>query len=395
MAVGSFATVVAEALAARARELTLTWLEEVGRRGANHGELSSTAAREDTLTGHVPELVRGIAATLADPPARGATAVVEHELSRLVRLRRAQGHPLGGVLFELGVLQDVMLGALLGEVSAQGRERVPAEAVLGLFTRFNQTGRLMSEVALRLFEQDVQARRQLRASLLGTFARTVTHELRNRVNAARLSLSVYRLAPEERQEELLQVLDESLRQLEDAVGDVFSVALAQARELPAEGRLQPLSELLDHLRQDFADLALAGGIEVRVATPIPDLAVDAGKVQLALLNLVTNALKHVDRNKSARWVEIRVVPGDQCHDWRIEVADNGLGLAGVELAIGQSVGAPDEHRSPAAMQEVGIALAHEAVRRLGGRLWIHDNAPGRGTTLTFTVPAPGTDRGRP
>jgi signal transduction histidine kinase len=392
-AMGSFAGLVAEALATRARELALDWLEAVSQRGAKGGA-RGTAVDEGTLSRHVPELVRAFAATLGDAPPVAAAVRVEHELTRLVRLRRAQGHPLSSVVFELGLLQDVMLGGLLASVSAQ-REQVPGEVVLGIVTRFNRTASLMLEVTLRLFEQDVQARRQMRASLLGTFARTVTHELRNRVNAARLSLSVYRSSPEEQREESLEVLDQSLRQLEDAVGDVFSVALAQARELPAEGRLQPLSELLEHLRHDFDELGLVGSIEVRVAPPIPDLAVDAGKVQLALLNLVTNALKHVDKTKPERWVEIRVVPGFAGGEWRVEVADNGAGLPGVELAIGQSEDAPGGERPPAAMSEVGIVLAHEAIRQLGGRLWIHDNAEGLGTIVAFTLRAPLADREPP
>jgi signal transduction histidine kinase len=391
MAVGSFATLVADAVAARARELSQAWLDAVSqcraRPGTLGGGVNDAAVNDGALSGPVPELVRAFSGTLRDAPVGGAAASVEHELTRLVRLRRAQGHPLGGVVFELGLLQDVLLGALLAEVSAQ-RERVPAEAVLGIIIRFHETARLMLDVTLRLFEQDVQARRQMRASLLGTFARTVTHELRNRVNAARLSLSVYRSSPEEQQEESLDVLDESLRQLEAAVGDVFSVALAQARELPAEGRLQPLAELLEHLRHDFDELALVGSIEVRVAPPVPHLAVDAGKVQLALLNLVTNALKHVDKSKATRWVEIRVVPGAEGGEWRIEVADNGAGLPGVEMAMGQAEGAPGDEPPAAVMHEVGIVLAHEAVRQLGGRLWIHDNAPGKGTTVAFTVRTP-------
>ena len=38
-------------------------------------------------------------------------------------------------------------------------------------------------------------------------------------------------------------------------------------------------------------------------------------------------------------------------------------------------------------QEIGIVLATEAVRQLGGRLWIDANAPGQGTTVSFTMRA--------
>jgi signal transduction histidine kinase len=73
------------------------------------------------------------------------------------------------------------------------------------------------------------------ASALVEALRTLSHDLRNRLNAVRLSLSVYRLSPEDRKQETLAFVDESLAQLVAAVADVS--ALAQALEPPAEGRL--------------------------------------------------------------------------------------------------------------------------------------------------------------
>lgn len=401
-ALDSFATTVAESLEARAEQLTLSWLDAVERSGAGStgdGETAGASAAtlsalspDHHLSGHVPELVRAFAATLSDAPPVAADAAVDHELSRLVRLRRAQGFSLAEVLSELGLLGDVLMEGVLAEASAQC-ERVPGDAVLAVVTRFNRTSRAMVNVTLRLFEQDVVARRQIRASLLDTCARAVTHELRNRVNAARLSLAAYRGSREECREELLENLDASLKQLEDAVGDVFSVALVQARELPAASRLQPLSDLIEHLRRDFDDLALAGRVEVRVAPPVPDLSVDAGKVRLALLNLVTNAVKHADRAKPRRWVEICVVAGDQRDEWRVDVEDNGTGLSVLAREMGgpeDAAGSQDQRL--AAPGELGIALASEVVRQLGGRLWIEADTPGEGTTVSFTMRATAVER---
>jgi signal transduction histidine kinase len=388
---GSFESRVAASLETRARELSLVWLEAV-QRSATTRPSDPAPVVEGTPPDHVPELIRAFAGALAGD-ATSVSARVERELTRLVRLRRAQGHALSDVLSELGTLQDVMLEAVLAE--AAGRDGVPAAAgVFGVVARFHRAARRMMDATLRIFEQDLLARRQQRASLLGGFARAVTHELRNRANAARLCLSVYRSASEQRQEELLETLDQSLKQLEDAIGDVSSVTLVQARELPAEGRLQPLRELLAYLRRDFDELALASRIEVRVAQPIPDLAVDAGKVQLALLNLVTNALKHADGSKRDRWVEIRVVPGTARDEWRVDVEDNGAGLPPLEQAVGDSEGKPEPQDRPApSWREIGIAMAHEAVLQLGGRLWVASNAEGVGTTVSFTLRAAAIDRG--
>jgi signal transduction histidine kinase len=353
-------------------------------------------ARADRL-GQPPiaDLIRAFAAVLADSSSPGATARLDRELTRLVRLRRAQGHPLDTVLAEIGRLQDAIFDHVVELASAAGPQ-TRADEVLPLAKRFLGTARGMAETARSLFSQDLNARRQSRAALLGAFARAVTHELRNRVNAARLSLSVVRLSREEQREEPLQLLDESLKQLEDSVRDVSAVALAQARDLPLEQRLQPIADMLADLRDDVRDLTLAGKVELRIAGPLPDVAVDAGKLRLALLSLVSNAIKHADRAKPVRWVEIRIGPGSARGEWRVDVADNGVGLPAIERPIEQSVGGEAGASPSVERQEIGIVLATEAVRQLAGRLWIDANEAGQGTRVSFSMRAssPRTGAGR-
>jgi signal transduction histidine kinase len=344
-------------------------------------------ARADRLGEPIADLIRAFAAVLGDDANEADAARLERELTRLARLRRAQGHPLAAVLAELGRLQDSILDDLVERARAAGAE-VRADEVLSLTRRFLGTARGMVETTRALFSQDVNARRQSRAALLGAFARAVTHELRNRVNAARLSLSVVRLSPEDQRDEPLEMLDLSLKQLEDSVRDVSAIAVAQARDFPVEQRLQPIVEMLADLRDDLRDLTMAGRVELRVGEPLPDVAVDAGKLRLALLNLVSNAIKHADRAKPARWIEIRVGPGDARGEWRVDVADNGVGLPMSERPIEQAVGDAAPAAPPAVeRQEIGIVLATEAVRQLAGRLWIDANAPGHGTTVSFTMRA--------
>ncbi len=75
-------------------------------------------------------------------------------------------------------------------------------------------------------------------------------------------------------------------------------------------------------------------------------------------------------------------------EWRVDVADNGVGLPAIGRPIEQSVGADEASAAPVvARQEIGIVLATEAVRQLGGRLWIDANAPGSGTTVSFSLRA--------
>lgn len=218
---------------------------------------------------------------------------------------------------------------------------------------------------------------------MNVFARTLGHELRNRVNAARLTFSVVRVSGDEHRAEALAALDQSLRQLEDSVTFASSIALAQARVMPAEAHPMPLSEALAEVRADFDELALEPPVELRIAAapPAADVAVDAATLRLALYNLIASAVKRADRGKAERWVEIRVGPDGAGDDWRVDVEDNGMGLPGVELAIG----ADPRTASPVGRPQIEIVLAQEAIGRLGGRLWVEANAPGLGTIVAFTL----------
>ena len=59
--------------------------------------------------------------------------------------------------------------------------------------------------------------------------------------------------------------------------------------------------------------------------PIPDVQVDAIRVELALINLVGNAVKYSDPAEEDRWVRVAVQRDEEGY-WRISVSDNGMGV---------------------------------------------------------------------
>ena len=57
---------------------------------------------------------------------------------------------------------------------------------------------------------------------------------------------------------------------------------------------------------------------------MPDVQVDATRVELALINLIGNAIKYSDPTKEDRWVRVSVQRDERW--WRISVEDNGVGI---------------------------------------------------------------------
>ena len=117
---------------------------------------------------------------------------------------------------------------------------------------------------------------------------------------------------------------------------------------------------------------------------IPDVQVDATRVELVLINLIGNAIKYSDPAKYDRWVRVGTRHEDSV--WRISVADNGVGIPTEmqDLVFEQFVRA---HPGVADGTGLGLAIAREAVVQMGGTIGL-DSTPGSGSTFYFTVVDP-------
>lgn len=209
---------------------------------------------------------------------------------------------------------------------------------------------------------------------------------------ARLTIDAYRHAKGARREELLADLDALLDRIDDVAGDSLFLALAQSREFPVTGRRQSLRDLLSELLHDTAELARSRDVEVRCHGPVPDIQVDATRIQLALLNLVINAIKYSDHSKAERQVEIAIEATGKEGEWRIDVRDNGVGIPITlrERIFEESVPQEQDIADHDSKHGIGLHLARVAVEQLGGRLWLEGSEPGAGSTFSLTLTEPRT-----
>ena len=117
----------------------------------------------------------------------------------------------------------------------------------------------------------------------------------------------------------------------------------------------------------------------------PLVVSDERIVQQILINLVTNAIKFTPEGGAVR-VAARIT---QAGDLALSVSDNGIGMTAEEIAIaltpfgqvGSNMTAREEGSG------LGLPLCQRFAGALGGALAI-DSAPGQGTTVTLTLPAP-------
>jgi signal transduction histidine kinase len=155
---------------------------------------------------------------------------------------------------------------------------------------------------------------------------------------------------------------------------------AQAGNAPC--RLEPAS-LGDLVDQALTDLRVAAdGATVTVPAALPELRCDPTLIRQLLQNLLGNALKYRHPDRPCRIVVAAERTGD---DWRISVADNGIGIpAGERARVFEMFTRAD----PAACAGYGVGLSTclRIVERHGGRIAAGET-PGGGATITFTLPA--------
>jgi signal transduction histidine kinase len=129
------------------------------------------------------------------------------------------------------------------------------------------------------------------------------------------------------------------------------------------------------------------GVSIRIEGEVPEVLVDAGKLQLVLVNLISNGVKYRDPAKPEHWVTIRARLGN--HDERdsvsVEVEDNGIGIPEDQLVFIFDDRFRAHSEEPYARRGLGLALAHEALLQLGSQLRV-SSVLGTGTRMSFGLP---------
>ena len=373
----------------RSTELTRLWLDRLNAR------LEDLHPRRvfpsDTLLNDMPEVLRAVSDYLCSGGDLGAEKIVREEMEKLARLRREQGYDIDEILAEFEILGKILYDALREEARKYGRKILPDHAV-EVGERLYRALMAITSITATTFREEGFRDRRERARLLGSFGRDLAHELRNRLSTAETALHL--LGQEEldgpTRERVLLALRRTVKRIEGVADDVHALAIAQGSEETAQGRRLSLRALFEETVTELRGMAEERGVRIEAQETVPDVQVDATRVELALINLIGNAIKYSDPNKEGRWVRVSVQRDDEQY-WRISVADNGVGIPdGMQVRVFEQF--VRAHPGVAEGSGLGLAIAREAVEQMGGRIWLESRS-GVGTTFSFTVLDPPEARG--
>ena len=173
-------------------------------------------------------------------------------------------------------------------------------------------------------------------------------------------------------------VDGALR-MQGLINDLLAYSRVGTRGKPFE-----LTNCEDVLQLALTNLKIA--IEENAAAithdPLPTVKADAVQLTQLFQNLIGNAIKFHGEHPP----KVHVGASRNGLEWRLEVRDNGIGIAPEHFerifVIFQRLHNRDEYAGTG----IGLAVCKKIVERHGGRIWV-ESAPGKGATFRFTLPA--------
>jgi PAS domain S-box-containing protein len=219
----------------------------------------------------------------------------------------------------------------------------------------------------------------LQAEKLNTASRliqTLAHEVRGPLT--NISLSVENIMEEKSSEESKEYLEIILRNSK-RINDLISELLGSTRSSDMEMLKIPLDEVLDQTLALAADRIRLKKISISVsAAEMPAFIMgDAGKLKIAFLNIITNAIEAINHTEGALWIRIE----ENHSQYHFSIADNGIGISEENLVR------LFEPYFTSKRNGLGLGLAATLAILQSHRCTIDvSSKPGEGTTFMLSFP---------
>ena len=351
----------------------------------------------DQLLDHIPDLITAIATYMQAPGNEeiAANAAVIDKARELGTLRHQQRASVHQLLREYEVLGELLETFVADETTRLGLTP-SSEACFDVLRRLTHAIRILMRTTVDTFVSDYASTIQEQSDRINAFHRTASHELRSPIgtilfastlldqDASRLSHDADRLA------KIGATIRANAERLGWLIANLQRIArLSEPLDVPSQQQTE-VDTIAAEVARQLQDMAAARHVSIRIAPGLPSLIVDPARLELVLLNLVSNAIKYSDPDKPESYVEM-VAAGDDGDPTRctIAVRDNGLGIPEADQ------GAVFERffRAHAHLDDqlgvtgsgLGLAIVADCVDALSGSIRC-ESAAGLGTTFYVSLP---------
>jgi two-component system, cell cycle sensor histidine kinase and response regulator CckA len=377
--------------------VSLSWITDITARKRSEEALRRSEQLFVKIFQESPDVVT--LTTVAD----GRYVDVNETFLRLSGRRRTE--VIGRTSLELGIWNDPGLRQrLMEKLRRDGhfRELVPLSLTPGAEPRdYSVSGEIMQfedqELLLVVSHDITEQRRQeemrwrsQKLEALGTLAGGIAHDLNNTLVPvlSLTKLTLKRLPEGSRERQNLTMVLEASEKARDLVKQI--VAFSRQEEHKEKTSLDPAAMLETAMDMLRASLPATIAIDLRVERA-PHLFGDAGQLQQAVINLVTNAAQAIGMEMGTVTIALGTAAkaphgvASDAGDWIcLSVADTGRGM---DEATQRRIFEPFFTTKGVGLGTgLGLSVVHGIVSAHGGRVEVA-SAPGQGSKFTLYFPA--------
>jgi signal transduction histidine kinase len=383
----SYREVFADRLLAERQVLSARWLERlISILPVDSGDVFPG----DTLLDHVPALMEQIAEYVRAPEdaeisANAAVIAKAQELGLLRYRQRASVHQL---LREYDILAGILEAFAADETARLALVPDVAEC-FAVMRRLGRAVRTLMQTTVETFLAEYTETIARQTEALESFNSMVSHELRNPLSAAQYAaeLLVRADAPHEAEayRRLPALIRRNVQKANDLLLDLRNLSrVGPTAETPTLQAID-LGRVAHEVVRQLRDMAAERSVNLQVAPGLAATHTDPARVELILMNLVSNGIKYADPAKDLRFVQIGPSPHSAPG---LVVSDNGIGIPADALphVFDRFVRAHAERDRELGIDGtgLGLAIAQECAASMGASLEVQ-SVEGEGTTFTIRL----------
>lgn len=387
-----FGDQIAERIRAEHVPISVRWLERL--RGLLTVEANEVFPTEQLLD-HIPVLIQDVGDYIRSPEAEAVAAntSITAKARELGQLRHAQRASVHQLLAEYRLLGDILTSFVKEELARIGIGPSASEAI-EVLQRLNDAVWILMQTTVDTFVSEYTATIESHAARLESFNRMVSHELRQPLGTLMYALPLLKAEADRgdmaRHDHFLKVMERNVVRLTQLMEQLEGLSRLQASrgDAPDVQRTDVASVVREVARQ-LREMADARGVEIQLGDGMPSLVVDMARLELILMNLISNAIKYCDPAKRDRFVRIESVSAEREDQVGIIVRDNGIGIPQANLSTVfrrfVRVHASRDSELGVGGSGLGLAIAAECAEALGGSIRV-ESSVGDGTSFLVTVP---------